>query len=185
MLSYHFIGLGDDTQQPSVLSHTLVPFRRRARYLRLVRKKSHAADYAAGGFHVSVARGLAGGCRDSSANFASGGTKATTCLSPLDRADVRALWTAAAEAYMQAVGSTDKPLEQIKQMLRVANALADRAYAAEGVEPPRDPVTGDPEPPRPRRINGVGLAIGLAGVLGMTAYAIHHGQVAYDDGVLI
>ncbi len=190
MLALDLRGLGQDAAPPLVdpLKHSLVPFRRRARYLRLVGTKSQALNYAAGGFHVSVTRGLAGGCADPSANFADGGTKTGACVAPLGRGDLRSKWSNAAQAYLQAFNSAQQGalVEQVKQLLRTANGLASQAYAAEGVPPPRDPVTQETEPVSPGRgISGVGLAIGLAGLMGLTAYAIHRGQTAYEGGIWV
>jgi len=131
------------------LNHAAVPFRARPRYLRLVRTRGNARDYAAGGFHVSVTRGTAGGCRDASDNFASSGTAKGECNSPINSASIRALWAEAAAGYkavfeLGADGSVNVTV--LKEKLRAANALADAAYAAEGVEPPRDPETGESDP---------------------------------------
>jgi hypothetical protein len=140
-------GLGADN--PEVLNHALVPFRARPVFLRLVKKRSQALDYAAGGFHVSVTRGLAGGCRDSSAGFASSGTKAGSCSQPINSDEIRALWVRAAEAYKLVFDMGSDATVNVavfKENLAAANALADVAYGAEGVEPPRDPQTGTSEP---------------------------------------
>lgn len=126
-----------------LLDHTVVPFRKRAVYLRLVVTKSQAADYAAGGFHVSVTRSLCGGAADSSSDFASGGTTAGVCLQPLHRDDIGAAWGRAAMAYQQAYTDAMDPsagVDYVKMELDTANELANAAYAMEGVAPPVDPM---------------------------------------------
>lgn len=124
------------------LNHALIPFRKRAVYLRLVNTRDKAKDYAAGGFHVSVDRGLAGGCRDSSRDFSSGGTRVGVCTLPMNRQDVAQAWANAATAYGVAwdAAHTTMPLDGVKALLLQANALADAAYRLEGVAPPVDPV---------------------------------------------
>lgn len=147
------LGLGADPSRP-ILDHTRVPFRGTPRFLRLVSTLNQAADYAAGGFHVSVDRGLSGGCKDPFTIHASG-TKGVTCQLPLNRADSRAAWSTAASLYHDAFFATTdlgvgrQPLSVVKAMLRDANLAADRAFALEGIEPPRDPGPALPgEPPR-------------------------------------
>lgn len=177
------IGLGQEPA-PSIemqaLDHSLVPFRSRPRFLRLVKSLDHARDYAAGGFHVSVTRGLCGGAGDSAIGFAESGTVPGACQIPLDRADLRLAWANTARAYFDAfIASRDEPLDAVKDRLRAANALADQAYALEGVEPPRDPQTGTPEPPSPK--GGIsdfalaGLGFVLAG--GLTYVYFKYGRM--------
>lgn len=127
------------------LSHDLVPFRRSPVFLRLVSTMNRAADYAAGGFHVSVDRGQAGGCRDPFSIHASG-TKGARCLQPLNRADIRAAWSRAAGMYREAFFATTglvvggpRSLSEVRGMLNAANIAADEAFGLEGIEPPRDP----------------------------------------------
>ena len=160
------------------LDHSLVPFHGRPRYLRLVSTYTHARDYAAGGFHVSVDRGLAGGCKDPW-EIHDSGTHAAACKDPRDREDIRQLWTSAAGVYLSAYDATQiatrLPLEQIKAMLRQANELASAAYMAEGIEPPRDPQTLAFEPVATKRrwwplVGGSTLAAGLLG-LGLSTWA--------------
>lgn len=125
--------------EDSVLDQSLVPYRSAPVYLRLVNTTKRALDYAAAGFHVSVARGLAGGCKDAANAF--NGTTMAACAEPLNREDLRSKWTASASAYLDAYRK-GAPIAS----LRAANGVADVAYAAEGVDPPRDPETGTPEP---------------------------------------
>lgn len=170
----------DSGSEMADLDHSLVPFRSRARYLRLVNKISHALDYAAGGFHVSVTRGLCGGAADPALDFAKGGTVAGGCTMPLDRDDLRLAWAKAANAYLAAfikASSGSAALEDIKATLRVANGLADQAYALEGVDPPRDPVTQETEAPSPGRgLGGYAYAgIGFLGAALLTYAAIKYG----------
>jgi hypothetical protein len=178
--------LGQDDSVPagwsSELDHSLVPFRSRARYLRLVATLPHALDYAAGGFHVSVTRGLCGGAADPAVGFAAGGTKAGACAAPLNRDDLRQLWSNAAQAYHDAYSAIidGHPLDRVKVLLHEANLLADKAYAGENVEPPRDPKTGAPETPSPRRANWLAVA-GLVGVSGMLLFGIHRSRQAHGE----
>ena len=86
----------------SVLDQSLVPFRSRPVFLRLVNSQARAMDYAAGGFHVSVARGVIGGCADrAEGSFLNFGA---TCTKPLGRDDIRNAWSLAASLYLQAFG---------------------------------------------------------------------------------
>lgn len=158
-MAYLLSGLGQTGDE--VLNPNLVPFRSSPVYLRLATTRSRALDYAAGGFHVSVVRGRAGGCRDSAVNIRATGPDA--CDQPLGRSDLKQLWTSAAKAYLDAFKALQTGLVSV-EILRVANAEADRAYAAEGVEPPRDPKTQTSEPPlaQKRGIPPLAMMGGLA-----------------------
>lgn len=135
------------------LFHAAVPFRARPVFLRLAKSRSQLMDYAAGGFHVSVTRGTAGGCKDPSSGFSQSGTIKGTCDTPINSPEIRAMWASAAALYKIAfengvAGEKDDPARDIsKDQLRSANAAADAAYRAEGVTPPRDPQTGTSEAP--------------------------------------
>ncbi|UCC72064.1 MAG: hypothetical protein JSV86_17100 [Gemmatimonadota bacterium] len=172
-------------QPEEYLDHSLAPFRGTPRYLRLVSTNRHVLDYAAGGFHVSVARGLAGGCADPSAGFAAGGTRAGVCAEPLDRADLRTLWAKAAQAYLEIynLALDGHPVDRNKALLLAANDLADRAYAAEGIDPPRDPMTGTSEPPRDKKGPRPrwGIALGILGIAGLGVYGIHRSRQIYGE----
>lgn len=164
---YYLTGLGETGM--AVLNQALVPYTPRASYLRLVDTKAEAVNYAANGFHVCVTRGLAGGCRDGAVNIK--GTGPSSCSQPLGRADLKSAWSQAAEAYLgayQAVVGGANP-SSIVPMLAQANAVADAAYAKEGVEPPRDPKTGASEPPQAAaggfNMMGMGLAAGVIGLM--------------------
>ncbi len=146
-MSYVY-GLGADSftvDQASnpVLNHALVPYRAKPGYLRLVNSLTRAKDYAAAGFHVAVTRGLAGGCQDLASAF--NGTGPASCSNPLFRGDLSAKWKSVASAYADAfsIGNLADSITGIKR----ANSLADLAFAAEGITPPKDPVTGQSEPP--------------------------------------
>ena len=131
------------------LNHGDIPFRARPVYLRLVRTRTQARDYAAGGFHVSVTRGTAGGCQDPAENFDTDVAAALGCNKPINSAEIRVLWATAGEAYKAAFfrgANGNVSVDAIKDDLRAANRLADAAYAAEGVTPPRDPQTQESEP---------------------------------------
>lgn len=176
------VGLGAD----ELLDHDRVPFRSTPVFLRLVNSLNRAADYAAGGFHVCVDRGLSGGCKDPFTIHASG-TKGVTCKQPMNRPDARAAWSAAASAYKDAFFSTTdlsttgrQPLATVKAMLGAANALADKAFAIEGIAPPRDPGPSAPgEPPRSGEAPlayqdrfSVGQKVAMAGGLGLAAFGM-------------
>lgn len=129
------LGAGFETEVPGAasssavfpFSHADIPRRRRAIYLRLVNSISRALDYAAGGFHVSVDRGLAQKSNE-----------------------IRAMWGQAAGKYAEAFKAgliAGTPVESVKAMIAEANNVADQAYKAEGVSPPRDPLAKTPEPP--------------------------------------
>lgn len=163
---YYLMGLG---AVESVLNHALVPYKSKAVYLRLVDTKAEVLNYAANGFHVCVTRGLAGGCKDGAVNVK--GTGPSSCSQPLGRTDLKEAWGAAAEAYLGAYQAALGGVShvQIVPMLAQANAVADAAYAKEGVDPPRDPVTGAAEPPQAAsggfNIMGMGLAAGILGLM--------------------
>lgn len=160
-MSYVY-GLGADTVQVGaastdmILDHKRIPFLAKPSYLRLVKTVQAAKNYAAAGFHVAVSRGLAGGCQDLSTAF--NGTGPASCKSPLYRSDLTSKWKTAAVAYASAYGLRNLPdmITAIKQ----ANAASDAAFQAEGITPPKDPVTGNSEPPAvaPGPVGGKGGA---------------------------
>lgn len=134
-----------------MLDHSLLVYRKNPVYLRIVEQRASltlAKDYAAAGYHVAVTRGLGGGCKDLAFSISGTDPKAA-CKLPLvarsDSAALVALWDKAATLYYNAYSIPD--LRNAVQALRVANAAADQAYGAEGVEPPRDPVTKESEAP--------------------------------------
>lgn len=144
----HFSGLGAMPQTAtgpgavpnlydSSLNHNIIPYKGSPYYLRLVNTEARARQYAAAGFHVSVARGLAGGCGDLAANI-QGGKPGASCALPLHRDALMAQWAGVADAYRNAYNRLGT-VDQIKFELVGANKLADAAYAAEGIDPPRDP----------------------------------------------
>lgn len=146
-MSYVY-GLGADSfvvqaSAKGALDHSLIPYRRKPSYLRLVNTLEKAKDYAAAGFHVSVTRGLAGGCQDLASAF--NGTGPASCESPLNRGDLTAKWRGVASAYMDAFDRRN--LADAITAIKAANGLADMAFKAEGIQPPKDPVTGKSEPP--------------------------------------
>lgn len=166
------------------LNHGLVPFRSMPVFLRQVDTMAEVLDYAAGGFHVAVARGLAGGAADSSVSFGKallGGRAAISPQKPLNRADLVPLWTAAAVAYRTVFDEANAGpgfFVPLVDKLREANSLADRAYAAEGIAPPRDPGPGSTEvPAEPKKEAASGSRTGLyvaglavAGIVGFMAF---------------
>jgi hypothetical protein len=168
--------LAQDTSTSLPVSHADVPFRRAPRYLRLTTTVDRALDYAAGGFHVSVTRAEGGGCSDAAGSISA--TRASSCMSPLNREDSRGAWVNAAMAYSYAFMSGGT-VDEIKLLLDKANQAADAAYTLENVEPPRDPVlvaAGVYAPPEPvtKKLNSKMMAgIGLAAVAiaGGLAYA--------------
>lgn len=177
-----FAGLGD----AAAFTHSQVPFRGSPVFLRLVTSMSRAADYAAGGFHVSVDRANGGGCKDDWKIHA-GGTKAATCQLPLNREDVRGLWNTAAGKYLSAFNSSLNPetnLTVIKGFLTDANSAADAAFAAEGIDPPRDPQTGESQgaagPKVSSRLGGFALA--TTGLASMLWFAFKHGDSGKGSG---
>lgn len=173
-----FAGLGDG----AAFTHSQIAFRSAPVFLRLVTSMGRAGDYAAGGFHVSVDRANGGGCKDDWKIHAAG-TKAATCKLPLNREDVRGLWNTAAGKYLTAFNNSLNPgtkLDVMKGFLSDANSAADAAFAAEGIEPPRDPQTGESQGAAVGKINSRlgGLALASAGLASMFYFAFKHG----DDG---
>lgn len=159
--------------QQSSLDHGLVPYLYPPRYLRLVKSQSHALNYAAAGFHVSVTRGLAGGARDLSVSVS--GTGPSSVKEPLNRPDLASLWSQAANLYLEAyrqAQSAPFQLESVKSQLLSANQAADQAYAQEEVEPPRDPVTQSPEPPMQASFGLFGFLKSPLVLGGALAYAL-------------
>ena len=115
-------------------------------YLRVAVKSRNAVsllrDYAAAGFHVSVARGWAGGCKDAVINFCGAGTQRNcTCQNGLGDPELRKLWEEAAREYQAAFRAllAKQSPAQVLSILMKANDLADWAYQAEGLDPPTDP----------------------------------------------
>lgn len=162
-----------------VLDQALLPYLGETNWLRLVKTLPAAKAYAAGGFHVCVARGQCGGCQDPSEGFMQKlnlliGPQAGYCDSPLFSPELMASWAAAASLYLEAYRTAEqsKSVSKTKEALRRANAAALVAYDGEGVTPPRDPYAAPdelPEPPvpperptpPPRSRGGLVLAGGL------------------------
>lgn len=165
-----------------VVVHSQVPFRKRPVYLRLVNTTARAKDYAAGGFHIAVDRMTSGGCGDAWEAHESG-TKVYLCQQPKNRDDLRTLWETAALAYLNAYSAAD--LQTAIITLKMANAHADAAFRAEGIEPPRDPVlqTTDPVGPKSRPMLVIGglaaLAFGAAFLLGRVSDEHNPGEVKF------
>jgi hypothetical protein len=173
--------LGDDSvPSDDVLDHSLLHFRGRTIYLRLVSTIKRAMDYAAGGFHSSVARGLVGGSHDLAS--VTNGTVAGQVPVGLGRDDCKAAWEAAARRYLDAYkqGDAGKTLGEVKGVLAEANLLADAAYKLEGVDPPRDPVLQVAEStdhPQQRWFETTGVKVGAACVgLGILALLLFGGD---------
>lgn len=121
-------------------AHAMVPYGSLPQPMAKVDTRAEAKNYAVDGFHVSVIRGEAGGCKDSASGFAKAGTDpAGACKLPLNRDDLRIAWDSAAGAYKAAYDAyvAGKTWREIKALLEPANVLADSAYGLEGVEPPR------------------------------------------------
>lgn len=123
-----------------LLVHDTIPFRAKPVFRWAIKNKTQASNYAAAGFHVSVDRGTAGGCRGQVwgpgvANPITG-LKAVTCRDPLGLDNVRRLWETAAGDYVDAYNSaqaSSSTVDALKEQLRVADTIsADTAYAAEG-----------------------------------------------------
>lgn len=131
-------GLGADATYPL---HSEVPYRSKPVYLRLTNSIAKAMDYAAAGYHVSVSRGVGGGCGGSS-DSVDGTDESAVCDLPLGRDDLSALWAQAAAGYKSAfdLASNGGSLADVKTQLGAANNDANVAYHSEGVDPPSDPV---------------------------------------------
>ena len=149
-----------------------LPWRKPPVYLADVDTAAEALDYAAGGWHVSIARGAAGGCTDDPTTwgraFLAAGYKkkadpGVPC-SALGRDDIRQAWVRPAELYAAAYQAAGAGYSTaVYDALARANRAADAVYAMESaaaqsrglppVEPPRDPRTAAPEAAgaRPRR----------------------------------
>ncbi len=156
-------GLGDDAEVQAeypILNHLFAPFLGPTRYIRNVETLAQALAYAAGGFHVSVTRGLSGGCKDPSDGFmyARGlidGMNTTPCAVALNNPRIRDAWANVAQKYLDAynLGVTTKSLSKTKAAIQAAQSMMISPYAMEGVTPPRDPGPGNtlpepaPEPP--------------------------------------
>lgn len=147
------LGAAGALSDEDVLDHALAPFRGRTRYLRLVTTMKLALDYAAGGFHVSVSRGLQGGCGDPAPTYSDWVIRAVqgpvTCSQPLNLPAARAAWAESARRYLAAyeAGRGGASLETVKDFLRHANAT--NAYAVEGLGPgdiPSDPKAPEASP---------------------------------------
>lgn len=168
----------------AVLNHNLVPFRRMPTFLRLVDTLAEVLDYSAGGFHVAVARGLVGGASDSSVSFGKAlltGQRPIVPQNPLKRTDLVEKWKAAAGAYKAVFDQANAGpgfFLPLVDKLREANALADAAYQAEDVAPPKDPGPGTTEVPSEpkegvvkRSNRGLYMAgLAVAGIVGFFAF---------------
>lgn len=178
-----YVLLGDPAAAGAIgVSQSMMPYLGNPVYLRKTDTLKKADNYAAAGFHVSTTRALAGGCADP-ASAISGTDPKAACKTPLGRADVGALWAAAANAYL--VASQVPTLADRLQALRAANGAADQAYAQEGVAPPVDPGAGvvnsgthnGAEPvTRPRRRLALVLGALGAAMAGGIGYMIYDGQ---------
>jgi hypothetical protein len=166
--------------QGATLDHDLIPFRNSPIYLRLVGSLGRALDYAAGGFHVSVWRGLSGGCKDPWQIHQSGTSDGVGCRTPHNDNAIRDLWIEAAEKYKGAyeAAKVGKPLLLVKGYLALANLAADKAYRAEGIEPPRDPVTQVTDPVGKPGNLGLLTFMGVA-TLGLLSLGIWAGHKRY------
>lgn len=164
-------------------THAMVPYGSLPQPMAKVDTRAEAKNYAVDGFHVSVIRGEAGGCKDSASGFAKAGTDPNgACKLPLGRDDLSIAWDAAAGAYKAAYDAwvAGKTWREIKALLEPANLLADKAYGLEGVEPPRyieptpqpdgtvapvsraDPMGGG----QARRKKIIAASVGVAGLIG-------------------
>lgn len=168
--------LSQDGSTALPMSQSDLPYRRAPRYLRLVNTIDKALDYAAGGFHVSLTRAAGGGCGDA-ATAISPTSKGASCVLPLNRGDLRDLWAKVASGYATAY-SAQGGLGDMKALLEQANALADQAYGAENIEPPRDPVLvaqgvyASAEPVHRSRWKPIlGLGLAFATIVGGAMYA--------------
>lgn len=192
--SLSVMGAGEDEVQGlyPVLNHALVPFLGPTRYLRNVETLAQALAYAAGGFHVSVTRGLSGGCSDPSDGFMAAhglfdGENLAPCVAPLGRSDIRALWAQAAQGYLDAynLGLSTHSVSQVKAKLRLVQQMQVSPYTLEGVPAPRDPGPGtsalpepDHEPPQVaqqqarRKIGGGGVVAAGAGLMALTGIIV-------------
>lgn len=191
--SLSVMGQADDAVQGlyPVLNHALVPFLGPTRYLRNVETLAQALAYAAGGFHVSVTRGLSGGCRDPSDGFMEArglftGEMLTPCAVPLGRDDIRALWAQAAQGYLDAynLGLRTKSVSKVKAALRLVQQMQVSPYTLENVDPPRDPGLDQgsslPEPAheppvlaQPRKGLGGGAVVAAgAGLMALTGLVV-------------
>lgn len=173
--------LGDGAA-PLTVTQGLLPYRGAPVYLRLTNTTKKADNYQAAGFHVSVARAQSGGCADP-ASAISGTDPKAACKTPLSNPALGALWESAAQGYL-AAGSQLSLADRIAQ-LRAANAMADAAYAQEGVAPPTDPAVvavgtaqGNGAEPvtRPRRRLALVLGALGAAMAGGIGYMIYDGQ---------
>lgn len=171
-----------DTSAFPVLNQSLVPYLGKPVYLRLTNSLAKAKNYAAAGFHVSVTRGLGGGCSDPASTVDGTDNTGSACISPMNRQDAVSTWADAAQAYSDAyyLANSGASLDAVKAQLTAANAKADAGYHLEGVAPPADPVlvaqnaaAGLPapssEPVAGSKSSSVGLWVGLA--LGTVAAA--------------
>lgn len=125
----------------AILDHDLIPFKGAAYYMKYINTAARAAQYAAGGFHTSVTRGLAGGSSDP-ASAITGSAAGETVKVELNDGDITEAWMDAARAYKdaydEAVGGKAS-VPGLVAMLLDANSLADKAYGMEHVAPPRAP----------------------------------------------
>lgn len=166
MLHAELLGLNGDL---TFLNHALTPFRKAPVYIRFVNTQSKALDYAAGGFHVAVTRGQSGGCGDAADSIPTG--TAGKCKSPFGRQALGSEWAGVAAMYSNAYALIKSRFGSGSlQLLRDANAAADRVYGLENVPPPRDPLTGESEAPMAKPTmptkRKVAVAGGILGLLG-------------------
>jgi len=188
-MSLYALGLGHHAGQITVrpgigATPGAVPWRRLPVVLRLVDTLAEVLDYAAGGFHVAELRGAAGGASDPAVAWGHAVLTArhpVPLAHPLGRADLGALWQAAREKYLavyQAAAAAKRFAPALVVLLREANAAADAAYGGEGVEPPRDPHTGETSAPAtteklpPLAAESEGGGLGTAGGLMLGAGAL-------------
>jgi hypothetical protein len=154
-----FASSGSFGADASPLAQTTVPWRKPPVYLADVDTQNEALDYAAGGFHVSVARGQAGGCTDDPTTWGKKFLAAKGVNVPcagLGRPEIATAWISVAQRYLNAwklaLGGYSSA---VYDALRQANVASDGVYAMESaaakekglppVAPPRDPRTGGAE----------------------------------------
>jgi hypothetical protein len=105
-------------------------------------------------------------------------------LRPIGDKQLRDDWYLAAASYLEAFDKAFKngTVADVKAMLMTANLLADKAFKAEGVEPPRDPGPTPPgvaqNPPEPalmykRRYSAQQVTAASGGVISALFAAYH------------
>lgn len=175
------------------LDQSLVPWLKPPVYLADVDTPAEALQYAAGGFHVAVARAKAGGCSEDpttwgrvflAAGYAKKSDPGTPC-GALNVESIRSRWQAVAGQYRDAYGLAQAQgyNAAVRNALQQANVAADGVYGAESAEargrglppvvPPRDPrIPAAPEAAgaRPKGLStGAKVAAGVAVVGGIAA----------------